>query len=789
MRKLHYCYLGIFLSTCMPKVAPDKNEISAFPIVEFDPRENIDIVPQPNDLHRDPIKGTVKFDKWCVEPKVLGDFREVYNLLDGFGNYQPTLSFTLTTEPEKNTFGETKLQADSLERVKLFCLRINGQDILAENAKELPYELTQGQTFRFDHDCQGVNTAVYQVTLTPVDPIPENSTCVVAVLTDDIGPVDVDGDYFSSSMFWKWASQEEKPVEISTNSKGEILILKNLTLLDERTESGRTDIKRISDLWDEYKPILDTLSQVIAWNRDGPAAPSIPRSQFLLAWTFTTQTIMDPFDPDIVQSPAEIVDQTPDELDGALDVITDTNNINQLFFDEIGATYQAANSTCTDYWDYEECKYQYTADNFCTDLFRCNSVGSIVRGAYFSPNFQSPEDNPGNLPDHLWPGRWNNPLKPTPNSDKSTWRVPFILFMPNLVQFPGPRPLVIFVPGTGMSKETLYNIAPFLAEFGMASVAIDWVSVGERGTQILDENDDEKCIPNVRCDRYPQCCAPALGGVRIDLTRDFHRQGLMDLLKLIRVLKQCGASSCNGISIDPTRIAYFGQSQGAILGTILGAISNDIDALALNTPGMGFTDIIFSRDSACNYVDLLIQAGVLFGELSNNGTNPNALCLKSTWKDQPGFKNVAGLVQWLWDPVDPANFATITAQRLNNHELNVFVQEIENDATVPNETTEKLARIFQIGSDLNGDGLTDPADALQADSSLHPADLPAPTDSVNTEANPWIIYRYLEPRGTFPGNVFWHGNLYTIGLDEASDLGGARQRSDAIYFLQKVLAP
>ena len=76
-------------------------------------------------------------------------------------------------------------------------------------------------------------------------------------------------------------------------------------------------------------------------------------------------------------------------------------------------------------------------------------------------------------------------------------------------------------------------------------------------------------------------------------TRDGQRQTVLDLIQLTRAIRLGMDIDADGVpDIDPDRIYFIGQSQGAIHGTILSALEPSIAAAVLNVPGGSVIDIL-----------------------------------------------------------------------------------------------------------------------------------------------------------------------------------------------------
>ncbi len=128
---------------------------------------------------------------------------------------------------------------------------------------------------------------------------------------------------------------------------------------------------------------------------------------------------------------------------------------------------------------------------------------------------------------------------------------------------------------------------------------------------------------------------------------------------------------------DPVRVHYFGPSQGAILGGVLGALDPNLGRVALNVPGSGFTHMM---PRAAPFGPLFALIHLVFGD---------ALV------DQAFAASFQGAL----DRVDPAIYApNLLADRFpgSPEDRRVLLQVALGDSAVPNLGAFLHARILGI---------------------------------------------------------------------------------------------
>ncbi|MBC7794288.1 MAG: hypothetical protein H7Z43_11325, partial [Clostridia bacterium] len=342
----------------------------------------------------------------------------------------------------------------------------------------------------------------------------------------------------------------------------------------------------------------------------------------------------------------------------------------------------------------------------------CSQVGAVYGfsssdGATFdAQNYQVPGENTGDLSGTV-PGPWADPIDPPQATGPN--KLKYAAFLPSQAAPADGYPVVIFGHGLTRSRADLATLSIQLAERGLASIAIDWPASGSRAVQKFPTS---ACQDPTRDTATPPdptvsvaCYEPILT-VNLATTRDNVRQGVIDVLREIEVLKACSADPtvCGGFNVNAEKIAYVGQSLGSLIGSMDIAMSPDIKAAVLNVAGTSWTDILENSDSnsvKCPIIDALINSGTITGKLwqQPDGTlnNVDALCVNTDTTQEyapvalPAYQAFAAAARWILDPADSVNFLDRVNARVAAGSLAVLVQRVEGDLVIPNESTDILA--------------------------------------------------------------------------------------------------
>lgn len=705
MRKWLGVLVAAWAAGCATEAEVDSDELtpgdlSTGPVVEFDPPA---VVPLPNNLALNPLDGTLNIAPRCAQNESASQtaLREELERLDGFNVSGGGIEVTFTAE----------VDASSLEG-RIFLVNLSNPT----DAIRVRLAAVANRSRVVNCEAQVTNAVFLQPVIndgqaitaaTPRRLLEDNTTYAVAVLD---GVTDTAGNPFGITATWKFARLPENAVQVERDATGTLTaVLENNTPFDSTTAEGRASINGVDLLWQAHKPVLDGLSQIL----QGPLQRTAPlaREEFLAAWSFNTQTIEAPFDPAATprgkQSPAATV---------------------------VGS--EAADVTVQP----------------ATDLGAFVSISGTFRAF----DFQRPVD----FGAVEVPGTWNDPLAPTQPREVD---LGFVAFAPDPAVTSVPNngwPVVIFGHGLTGDKGNLLAIAGQLAAQGIASIAFDWVAHGDRAVQISTEG---PCTPGIAFSRETASCFAPFFSANLAVTRDNVRQSIVDGLKLVDVLKYCGAQNCGDLQVNPGKIGYLGQSLGALIGSTLTAVSPDINAAVLNTGGSSWVRIFRdtqSQEIQCPVVDSLIAAGLLTGNLWTGATNPNeSLCVEGSWKNDPAYLEFEGLATWILEPADSVHFVSSLRTKP------VFIQEVKDDAVVPAASTATLAALL---------GLQQTQAAVANTTTPGPSTLPAPG------AGAYLLYQ--NTTGT-PPNTYTHSSLLLPATAPGGAEATAQMQTDAITFL------
>ncbi|MGE0548315.1 MAG: hypothetical protein AB7O24_21320 [Kofleriaceae bacterium] len=786
---------GVAVLAGCPNIAIDPGEGVDDPIaravVELDPSNRI--LPVPNNLLLDPATGKVNLPPGCNETPAATATRMALNQLDGFGAYQVPIQVTFS-----QPFDTTSLTG----RVVMYKRTSAAMPFDPLTEPGVPVDVVKTETTRFDRSCENP-AQVSTLTIVPQVPLEQRSTYTVAILagvrvldskldeTTDFGP----------SALWSLIRERENPVTL--NEEGHVLA--DRTPLDPSIPDQLDQLRGIDRLWRTYVPTLAFLEQ-----------KQHARADVLLAWEFTTQTVTDPLDPTVVGSPASKVAAQP--LIGMQSMTCDYDATTcPLGIERSTAPYvlcdPAGGGPGTD--TNTQCMLKialgvasgaegmaiYPAGNAACAAVGCAAVGDIVGGLLSSTSYQADVANSFDA-DQPIPGAWSDPVHPT---EVKQQLISVLAIIPATTAPTTGYPTVVFGHPLGETKSSLFAIGPQLAASPAhyASVAIDFVAHGSRAVRISDA-DAEGCAdtgtpaaPPSSSDA-PHCYAPLLSP-DLAATRDNLRQSVLDVQGLVAGLKACGTAMCSDaadFTIDPNRISYVGMSlTGGVLGSVIAATTPDLKASVLNTPGVGWLDILEDTqrlELRCPLVDALIDAGTLAGDKSVATGDPpmitSGLCTTADWSTQPGYRQFSAVARWLLDAAEPANFAPMLADRT------FLMQEIVDDAVVPNATTDVQAVLV---------------DQTKRAADCASSSAPAPSSSLvsSPTASVFMTYPSLMIGGACsPGNEFEHGSLLqpaagrcssTVAMRCTADhecpnaeacipsgrLGTARLQTDAIGFV------
>ncbi|MFK7998931.1 MAG: hypothetical protein AB8H86_05015 [Polyangiales bacterium] len=317
-------------------------------------------------------------------------------------------------------------------------------------------------------------------------------------------------------------------------------------------------------------------------------------------------------------------------------------------------------------------------------------IGWLVHGAISVPNFLNEAEGVH--------GRFERTDSGTIGA-KRIDQAPFTLVLPLVLPVGSEAPpLVIFQHGVAGERSQLLGLANTLAAAGYASIAIDAPFHGLRARgEVLD------AVNNFTGAAEPDGFGD-LGGVGVVLDfvgalenegeypafhpiyfRDALRQSAADLHSLVRAIRAGDwselrerAPELEGVFLADSRLAFVGNSLGGLIGSLFVATEPEIAAAALCVTGGHLTELV--QDSLSFNLQLLAVLPLL---------NLDATDLDYE-NDEPLLRPGVALWQSLLDAGDAALYARLMRER-STHLLMTMVR---NDETVPNRSTELLARAF-----------------------------------------------------------------------------------------------
>ena len=277
-------------------------------------------------------------------------------------------------------------------------------------------------------------------------------------------------------------------------------------------------------------------------------------------------------------------------------------------------------------------------------------------------------------------GKWQMDASGAPVIQKTVNLEVFLAFSDSTQS--GPRPVVIYQHGLGGDKDGNWGTTERLATLAASGVAVFAIDSPEHGSR---GNGSSSAVSS----------AFAFFGVDsqtlefdIGRARDNFRQMASDQLELVRFIDGLGGLDLLPLDasgqpapdgkpdLDLSRMLYIGHSFGSVQGATIFALAPEITQATWNVGGAGLMMLL--RDSnlfSLGVVKTLTPPGTPFGAVAR----------------------FMALSQAIVDPGDPLNFARqATLEPLEGvtdwKPRDVLLQEVANDAIVPNSTSEALAR-------------------------------------------------------------------------------------------------
>lgn len=340
----------------------------------------------------------------------------------------------------------------------------------------------------------------------------------------------------------------------------------------------------------------------------------------------------------------------------------------------------------------------------------------------------------------------------------------FNLFLPSetLGRKP-PWPVAIFNHGLASNKEAgAFATASRMAEHGIATIAINSPGHGQgvRGFLTIATHSEGKFVlpaggrgidqNNDGAIDTDEGSLVAAGPRAIIYGRDGYLQTVIDTMQLVRVIQQGIDVDEDGIAdLDPSRIYYFGQSRGGIVGSIFLAVEPDVFVGAMNVPGGPIIDVgrlnpgPALRNRVTQFLSArtptLLNALPILPPLDGFNENMPLRNQPVVVNDVPGAIELQTLfdrLRWVQQSGDPVAYAPHLRERPLDGmpSKDILIQFARGDMTVPNPTTTALLR----------------AGNLADRATLYRYDLLYPSLPVGTAKNPHNFMPNLTVPATFP---------------------------------------
>jgi pimeloyl-ACP methyl ester carboxylesterase len=143
-------------------------------------------------------------------------------------------------------------------------------------------------------------------------------------------------------------------------------------------------------------------------------------------------------------------------------------------------------------------------------VYNCAAIGDVLGGAITSTNYQTPETNTFD-PTKPLQGPWSDPVNP---ASQGPLVLETLVVVPASTMPTGGWPVVIYGHGLTLSKETALTFAGWAAQFGFATVAVDFSGHGSRAVRTSKDVNlacTGRCVNRATGDYYapndPACAA------------------------------------------------------------------------------------------------------------------------------------------------------------------------------------------------------------------------------------------------------------------------------------------
>ena len=552
----------------------------------FDPSNSI--IPYPNNLlFSGSTDGTlnIPFDPTASDAAV----KSALNALDGFSTIAP-ISATFSSAVD----GDTLVAGDTVRLFEVTLSSIPGGAVTS-----IVRELA---TSEYMVGLSSLDTSLTTVVITPLQPLAPKTSYLV-VLTRGIKGTG--GRVAGAELPYAMAKSTTALVDGSGSSQ--------FTALTDEQATALEPVRQLTNAAESAAAAFDA---------------ALDRSDIVLSWTFTTQSVSDVLEAvrSAVQAavlPAtSLADSTSDSPLGAADIY----------------------------------------------------VGTITLPYYLTAASNVNDDTPLTT---WWTGAgdsnltWINPV-PVATGDQT---VPLMVSIPKGTKPAGGWPVVIYQHGITTNRTTMLAVADALAGAGFAVAAIDMPLHGVMG----NENDgteafymsgfertfDLDLVDNTTGAPGPDDITDTSGKHFINLSslltsRDNLRQAVADLLALNRALTDMDYDG-GGPDFDTNQVRFLGHSLGAMAGATFLALETTVGAATLAMPGGGIAK--------------LLDGSATFGPQIAAGLAANGID-----KGTADYEAFMASAQMVVDSADPINYAADTVSNRGIH-----LTEIVGGSTSPSD--------------------------------------------------------------------------------------------------------
>ena len=266
-------------------------------------------------------------------------------------------------------------------------------------------------------------------------------------------------------------------------------------------------------------------------------------------------------------------------------------------------------------------------------------------------------------------------------------------------------PVVIVQHGLASWRGYAFTIANTFCKHGWAVVAIDSYPFGSRAPEPQfehDANTDYQGAPGATyagpdgigdtSNNSHNGAFDLFGGLKnLGAFRDQLRQAALDTTQLVRMIRNNPdlsflQTSAAPPKFDGDKIAYLGDSLGAIEGTVAAAIEPNVKAWALNVDGGGILQEAATHGPSIGF-QLAAAGGLFFGLNGDTYDEAHPLVVLGQAIVDPG------------DPLTFAKFLVTSPQPVGGiaKPRNILQTEVLYDELVANESGEALARAAGYG--------------------------------------------------------------------------------------------